>query len=100
MLGDGALGSLNCESGAKKGDDDNETELSVGESNGGGLAIGSGSVSCCGQGFEYLFKGVLTGGDLVAPRCASLEPSAWKKTDGFFGSGFLIVGSCFVASLA
>jgi len=58
-------------------------------------------LSCCGQGFEYLFKGVVTGGDLAAAAsCASREPSAWKKTDGFLGSGFLIVGSGFIASLA
>ena len=37
LLGDGALGSLAIESGAKNGDDDIDTELSAGESNGGGL---------------------------------------------------------------
>jgi len=100
LLGDGALGSLVGGSGAKKGDEDMETELRVGESNAGGLVIGSGSCSCCGQGFEYLFKGVVTGGALAAASCASREPSAWKKTDGFFGSGFLTVGSGFAASLA
>ena len=100
MLGEGALGSFIGGSGAKNGDEDMDTVLSVGESNAGGLVIGSGSLSCCGQGFEYLFKGVVAGGDLAAASCASREPSAWKKTDGFLGSGFLTVGSCFAASLA
>ena len=100
LFGEGALGSFIGGSGAKNGDEDMDTELSVGESNAGGLVIGSGSLSWCGQGFEYLFKGVVTGGALAAASCASREPSAWKKTDGFFGSGFLTVGSCFVASLA
>jgi hypothetical protein len=37
LLGDGALDSLVDGSGAKKGDEDIDTELSAGESNGGGL---------------------------------------------------------------
>jgi hypothetical protein len=44
--------------------------------------------------------GVVTGGALAAASCASREPSAWKKTDGLLGSGFLATGSGFVASLA
>jgi hypothetical protein len=44
--------------------------------------------------------GVVTGGALAAASCASRDPSAWKNTDGLFGSGFLTVGSGFVASLA
>ena len=100
LLGDCALGSLVGGNGAKNGDDDNDTELSVGDSSGGGLVNRSCSESCCGQGFEFLFKGVLVGTALAAASCASREPSAWKKTDGFLGSGFLTAGSCFAASLA
>lgn len=37
LFGDGALGSLVGGSGAKKGDEDNETELNVGDNSGGGL---------------------------------------------------------------
>ena len=37
LFGDGALGSLVDGSGAKNGDDDNDTELNVGDSSGGGL---------------------------------------------------------------
>jgi hypothetical protein len=45
--------------------------------------------------------GVVTGGALAAASCASREPSAWKKTEGLLGSGFLSTGcSGFVASLA
>ena len=100
LLGEAALESLVGGSGAKNGDDDIDTELSVGESKGGGLVICSGSGSWCGQGFEYLLMGVVMGGALAAASCASREPSAWKKTDGFLGSGFLTTSSCFVASLA
>jgi hypothetical protein len=101
LLGDGARGSLVDGSGAKNGDEDIDTELSAGDSNGGGLITWSWSESCCGQGFEYLFIGVVTGGPLATASCASLEPSAWKKTEGLLGSGFLTTGSgLVVASLA
>lgn len=70
LLGDDALGSLAGGNGAKNGDE-LDMELSVGESNGGGLNTRLCPDSCCAHGSDVFFSAADAVGVLAAASRAS-----------------------------